>query len=306
MARRLRFIPEDSLVEVTARTVQGRFLLKPGPGWTETFVGILARAQELFPIRIHAFVCLSNHLHLLVTPDDARQLAAFMGHVLTNLSKEAGRRHGWRGPLFERRYQAILVSDEERAHIERLVYILRHGAKENLVARPSKWPGPHCAEALRAGEPVRGVWVSRTAQWVARNRGQRVSDEQASIAYKLHLDPLPCWQHWSAERRQRQIAELLQQIEQEALERHERDKTAPLGVAEILAQHPHAAPNRLKRAPAPLVHAASRKVRRESYRMYAAFVGAFYEAVERLKDGIHDPMFPDGAFPPPWPQAAPG
>ncbi|MGH9381112.1 MAG: transposase [Thermoanaerobaculia bacterium] len=306
MARRLRFVPEGSLVEITARTVQGRFLLKPGPGWTETFIGVLARAQELFPVKIHAFVCLSNHAHWLLTPEDAQQLAGFMRHVLTNLSKEAGRRHGWRGPLFERRYQAITVTDEEHAHVERLTYLLRHGAKENLVARPDEWPGPHCAKALRTGEPVRGVWISRTAQWVAKNRGQVLSDEQASIPQELHLEPLPCWSHFSPAGYRSAVADILKQIEDETLERHQRGGTAPLGVAEILAQHAHAAPNKPKRAPAPLVHAASRRLRREFYRMYAAFVGAFYQAVERLKAGCLTPGFPDGAFPPPLLLAAPG
>lgn len=47
-------------------------------------------------------------------------------------------------------------------------------------------------------------------------------------------------------------------------------------------------------------------MRREFYRMYAAFAGAFYEAVERLKAGARNPGFPAGAFSPPWPLAAPG
>lgn len=224
-----------------------------------------------------------------------------MGHVLTNLSKEAGRRHGWRGPLFERRYQAILVTDEERAHVERLTYILRHGAKESLVARSTEWPGPHCAGALCTGKPLSGVWVSRTAQWVARNRGQELSDQEASVRYDLHLEPLPCWAYLSPERYRQQIAEMLRQIEDETARRHGQDDTAPLGVVEILAQDPHAAPNKPKRAPAPLVHAASRKMRREFYALYAAFVGTFYEAVERLKAGCPTPGFPDGAFPPALP-----
>ncbi|MGH9379661.1 MAG: hypothetical protein ACRD2Z_03465 [Thermoanaerobaculia bacterium] len=49
-------------------------------------------------------------------------------------------------------------------------------------------------------------------------------------------------------------------------------------------------------------------MRREFYALYAAFVGAFYEAVERLKAGCFPAGFPDGAFPPPLPLplAAPG
>lgn len=129
---------------------------------------------------------------------------------------------------------------------------------------------------------------------------------QASIPYELKLEPLPCWSHWPPERHQRQIAEILKQIGVETAKRHQLEETAPLGVEEILAQHPHASPNRIKRAPAPLVHAASRRMRRVFYRAYAVFVGAFYEAVERLKDGRLEPGLPDGAFPPPQPLAAPG
>jgi putative transposase len=114
MGRLLRFVPENSLVEITCRTVQARYLLKPVPGWSEIFIGALARAQRLYPVDVHAFVCLSNHFHLLVSAADACALAGFMRHLLSKLSIEAGRLHGWRGPLFERRYQAILVSDEAR------------------------------------------------------------------------------------------------------------------------------------------------------------------------------------------------
>ena len=138
MARKLRFIPPGSVVEVTARTVQSRFLLKPGPGWRETFVGALARARERYRVDVHDFVCLSTHLHLLLSPENARELAGFMRHFLSKLSLEAAKRHGWGGPLFQRRYQTILVSGEARAQEARLRYLLAHGVKENLVASAMK------------------------------------------------------------------------------------------------------------------------------------------------------------------------
>src|SRR5687768_17900448 len=46
---------------------------------------------------------------------------------------------GWKEKIFSRRYQAILVSEEEAAQVDRLSYLLSHGAKENLVARPQDW-----------------------------------------------------------------------------------------------------------------------------------------------------------------------
>jgi hypothetical protein len=59
-----------------------------------------------------------------------------MGYVCSKLAREVGRLTGWREKIFSRRYQAILISEEESAQVERLIYLLSHGAKENLVSRP--------------------------------------------------------------------------------------------------------------------------------------------------------------------------
>jgi REP element-mobilizing transposase RayT len=67
MARRLRFIPPGSLVEVTCRTMQGRLLLRPSPALRELTLGVLARAARLYPAEVDAFAPLSDHYHLLLT-----------------------------------------------------------------------------------------------------------------------------------------------------------------------------------------------------------------------------------------------
>jgi REP element-mobilizing transposase RayT len=89
MSRRLRYFPPDSLVEVTTRTLQSRFLLQPTRPFARTVVGILARAQEKAPIRIHAVGGLSSHLHILATVDDAEQLGEFMEYANGNMAREA-------------------------------------------------------------------------------------------------------------------------------------------------------------------------------------------------------------------------
>jgi hypothetical protein len=48
MSRRLRLIPENALVEVTSRTIQGRLLLQPTHRIAELCRGVLARAVRLY------------------------------------------------------------------------------------------------------------------------------------------------------------------------------------------------------------------------------------------------------------------
>ena len=102
MGRPLRFIPADCLVEVTCRTLHGRFLLRPSRDLNEIVLGILGRAVNRYLVGVCGFVYLSNHSHLLLRPADAEQLARFMGFVNGNLAKEAGRLHRWRERLWAR------------------------------------------------------------------------------------------------------------------------------------------------------------------------------------------------------------
>jgi REP element-mobilizing transposase RayT len=100
MARKLRCIPDPhSLVSITCRTVQGRFLFKPGPDFNDRFLGILGRAQRRHDITLNAVTVLSNHLHILAVPGSARQLADFMRDFKSKLAREVNRLTGWSGPV---------------------------------------------------------------------------------------------------------------------------------------------------------------------------------------------------------------
>jgi REP element-mobilizing transposase RayT len=158
-------------------------------------LGALARAKSLYPVRICAFAFLSNHFHLTLEVDDARQLTRFMGHFNSKLAREVGRLTGWREKVFGRRYQAILISSEDRAQIERLRYVLSHGCKEGLVERLQEWPGVHCVHALMEGKTLEGWWFDRTQEYLAGRRGEDFGRFQYATRETLELDPLPCWKH---------------------------------------------------------------------------------------------------------------
>lgn len=299
MPRRIRFIPEGgALVEVTSRTIHGRFLLKPSPILRSVIVGILARAVSLFPVEIHAFVFLSNHYHILLSVNDAGRLSQFMNYLNSNLAREAGRLYRWKEKFWGRRYQAIVVSDEERAQVSRLSYLLSHGCKEGLVPRPVDWPGANCVEALTIGEPLTGLWFDRTREYSARARGESPERMQYASRLRLNLAPLPCWADMSEEQHRRRVREMVSRIVDETQRRHVEGGTRPVGLASVLNQHPHDCPRTLEKRPAPMFHAATKAVRRELTNAYRWFVGSYREAARRLRMGHRRVSFPPGSFPP--------
>jgi hypothetical protein len=299
MSRTIRFIPENgALVEVTIRTFQSRFLLRPNPVLNQIIGGVLGRAQRRLGVRCHGVVFLSNHAHLLLSVDDANQLARFMEYVDSNLAREVARLLDWPHRIWARRYQAIVVSGEEAAQVERFRYLLSHGCKEGLVAWLRDWPGVHSVRALLDGEPIRGLWFDRTKEYAARNRGEDFDRLEYATEETFELTPLPCWAHLSPEAYRERVAALVEEIEREAAAALARSGRQPLGVAGILRQNPQTRPNWTKKSPAPAFHAATKAIRKGLWEMYAAFVGAFREAAEKWRAGDRTAKFPVGSFPP--------
>jgi hypothetical protein len=302
MGRKLRYIPDGgALVEVTSRTLHGRPLLRPSLELNDIAAGILGRAQRLYPVDLVAFVPLSNHYHMVVWVENAQRLARFVGYFNSNLAREVSRLTGWTGKIWERRYQAIPISDEEEAQVGRLRYVLAHGIKESLVARLREWPGLHCVRQIVDGEPLLGTWFDRTQQYLARRKGEKVDRLHYATPEIVTFSPLPCWKHLSPEAYRKCVADLAAEIEENAATARKGNGVQPLGAAAILAQDPVSRLKRPKKSPAPLYHAASKAVRQLFYEGFALFVAAYRTASEKLRGGDPAPCFPAGCFPPALP-----
>jgi hypothetical protein len=225
-----------------------------------------------------------------------------MWYFNTNLAREVVRLTKWEDKVFSRRYQAIPVSDEEAAQVERLKYLLSNGVKEDLVERVVDWPGVHCARTLIEGEPLQGYWFDRTAESAADRRGETFGRYEYATAETVELDPLPCWSHLPVDEQRRRGASLVQAIDEAAAaSRREAAGIRPLGIAAVLAQDPLHRPERIKKSPAPFVHAATKAMRQLLWEGYALFLAAYRSAAERLKAGDPAPPFPAGCFPPALP-----
>lgn len=304
MPRKLRYVPPGgALVEITCRTFQARYFLRPTPESTELILGIVGRAQRLHDMKICSLVVLSNHLHFLLWVRDAKQLADFMAFVNVNLSKEIGTLVGWSGSFWHRRYDAILVSNEEKAQVARLAYQLRHGSKEDLVDHPAQWPGVHAIRAWCAEEPLEGYWFDRSKEGAARRRGRKFDRLKFATKEVVTLSPLPCWEAEGlgmAEARE-EVRRLVATIVEEEKARRRSDGVEPKGARSLLAIPPTFRPAEPESSRAPLFHAATRAEHERFRRAYGTFVLAYRSASRALREGETGVVFPLGSFPPALP-----
>jgi len=275
------------------------FLLPATPYFTKIVVGILARAQEKYPVKIHFGSMLANHYHLILTPDDREQLADFMEYVNGNLAREVLTLvEDWDEKCWGDRYHPIPITDEPEALEARLRYAISNGVKENLVERVADWEGFHCAQALLDSKPLHGIWIDRSKLYEAERRGKTLERDEYVKNYFLKLEPLPCWKHLTTAQRRRKVAEMIAEAEAEAAALRRASGTQVLGMAAVQAQDPLDRPERFKKTRRPLLHAAS-KVERESYLIVrSVFVETYHEASAELLRGRRDVVFPCWSFPP--------
>jgi REP element-mobilizing transposase RayT len=293
-----RYVPEGALVEVTTRTLHGRFLLRPSRELNDLVYGVLAKATALYDVDVVHFVVLSNHAHLLLLPKDARALADFMCYVNGNVAKEAGRLHDWRQKIWSRRYRAIVVSDEPEAQEKRLRYLLEQGCKEGLVRSPREWPGASGMEALLRGEKIRGLWFDRSAEYEARRRGESFGKRTYAEEVTFELSPLPCWNQLPPKERRSRAIEIVRDIERETREWLAREGRSPMGRKRIERQHPHEAPTCSGTSPAPRFHAHCPSVRKALEIAFYEFRTWYRQAAQDLLAGKESVAFPPGCFRP--------
>jgi len=300
MGRPIRFFQPQGCYFVTARCFQARLLLRPSTETNALVGGTLARAVQLYEVELFGFVVASNHLHLLVRAGKGN-LPNFMQYLLSNVAKKVGRLVSWRGGLWERRYSAEPVIDDE-AMVGRLRYILSHGVKEGLVERCAEWPGLSCLCQLLGDAVRRFHWFDWTARWHAASRkpASAFLDERWARPVQLVLSPLPCWTNLSTTQRRERVRELIRSIEEQGA----LSGDGVLGRRHVMSQRPHRRPRTTKRTPRPLCHASTREGWESFRELYRSFATWFAEASSRWRSGQLRAHFPPFAVRPfLWPLA---
>ncbi|MFQ5763344.1 MAG: transposase [Rhodospirillales bacterium] len=120
MARPLRIEFPGAYYHVTSRGNERKAIFREDADRGKS-LEVLSSSAEQFRVRIHTYVLMDNHYHLLVeTPDEGLSRAArYLNGVYTQYVNRRYRRVGY---LLQGRYKAILI-DKDSYLIERSRYI---------------------------------------------------------------------------------------------------------------------------------------------------------------------------------------
>jgi putative transposase len=84
-----------------------------GPKDAQTYLTWLQEAADEHGLAVHAYVLMSNHIHLLVTPESVHALPRAMRDLNWRFSRHINATQNRTGSLWEGRYRASLIEAED-------------------------------------------------------------------------------------------------------------------------------------------------------------------------------------------------
>jgi putative transposase len=118
------------------------------------YLECLSDAAQNYGCLIHAYVLMTNHVHLLATPLKAFALSRTMQHLGRRYVRYVNDRYRRSGTIWEDRFKACLV-DTERYFLQCCCYIELNPVRARIVARPEdyRWSSHRC-HAFGAHDPL--------------------------------------------------------------------------------------------------------------------------------------------------------
>lgn len=120
----------------------------------ERFKRTLGYAAEQYGCAMHGYVLMTNHVHMLATPNDEKSIPKVMQAIGRSYVQWLNRKYERTGALWQGRYKSCLVEDDQY-FLTCQRYIELNPVRAGLVAHPAAYPQSsyHC-NALGQSNPL--------------------------------------------------------------------------------------------------------------------------------------------------------
>lgn len=103
-----------------------------------TYLYWLKEATVKYNIFVHSFVLMTNHIHLLLTPREGRDISFFMQYIGRRYVPYINHKYGRSGSIWEGRYKSSLVQ-EDGYFLKVMRYIELNPVRASMVESPGHY-----------------------------------------------------------------------------------------------------------------------------------------------------------------------
>jgi putative transposase len=152
MPRTARFVIADGCYHVINRgNRKARIFHEPAD--FEQFQALVHRAQDRLRVPILSACLMPNHLHFVMRPASAGDLARWMQWVFTTHVRWHHAKYSTTGRVWQGRFKAFLVQQDHHL-LTVMRYVERNALRANLVERAEDWKWGSAAWRLERRSPV--------------------------------------------------------------------------------------------------------------------------------------------------------
>jgi putative transposase len=194
MARRPRIVLPDVPLHIIQRG-NNRQACFDGDSDHLVYLDLLARYAKAAACAVHAYVLMSNHVHLLLSPSERDAPAKLMKMLGQRYVQYFNRRHQRSGTLWEGRYRSCLVQDEQYLLICQR-YIELNPVRAGMATDPGgyRWSSFH---ANACGQRDNVITPHSTYKRIATNESARQKSYRALFEEALPQNMLVHLRHAS-------------------------------------------------------------------------------------------------------------
>jgi putative transposase len=213
------------------RITQRQHLLRPEEDINQLYLYALAVAAKRCEIRVHAWVAMSNHHHVIFT-DVKGNFPKFLHymHRLIAICVNALRKH--RENVWAVSQPNVVWLVEKADCFDKLIYVLANPVSAGLVEHASEWPG---AISLAPMLQYKKLVITRP-ELVFRETGGMPKEVE------LEIERLPGFERVTREDWKERVIEALKAAEKSAREKLREEKRQVLGRNKVLTINPSSRP----------------------------------------------------------------
>ncbi|HSG11763.1 MAG TPA: transposase [Gammaproteobacteria bacterium] len=184
MARKPRFTRPGDTQHIIQRGIDRQACFY-STGDCQLYLHLLHEAAQRYGCHVHAYVLMTNHVHLLVTPQQPCGISFMMQRLAQRYVRAINRIYQRTGTLWEGRYKACLV-DTDRYLLTCMRYIELNPIRARMVAHPSDYAwSSYRYNGQGASDPV----VEPHPLYIQLGREQRSRRQAYRELYTAHIEP---------------------------------------------------------------------------------------------------------------------